>query len=237
MFFAKITAPHRGLLFINGKPKKVLEPGLHFVPPVVSSVVRVSCALRTEETELDVITKGGTPTRINVGYTARIKDIAKSVLNVDNPFATLKASVIAVISGGANNYTIDQLAQNKTQIAQAAAAELRTLSEDNGWGLGDFQVAIGDPSMSDELEKLLMREEAVRRENAANLDRARNQLEVARQLQLVARELEHSPFAQELLRMQMLTDMGEGGKVIVVDSKLPGGRTAASVAGSLGQQE
>ena len=74
-----------------------------------------------------------------------------------------------------------------------------------------------------------MREEAVKRENKANLDKARNQLEVARQLAEVGKVLESSPIAHELLRLQMLSDMGEGGKVVVIDAK--SGAQLAGLAG------
>ena len=73
--------------------------------------------------------------------------------------------------------------------------------------------------MSDELKRLLMREEAVRRESAANLEKAKAQVEVAKQLAEVSKALANDPFAKELLRLQMLADMAEGGKVIVIDAK------------------
>ena len=38
----------------------------------------------------------------------------------------------------------------------------------------------------------------------------------------VAKALSEEPFAKELLRLQMLADMGEGGKVIVLDAQNPG---------------
>ncbi len=214
-----IKAPNRGLVFTLGKPTRVLEPGVHWVSPIISSVQQISTAKFTAEVDVDVITKGGTPTTIKVGYTARVVDVMGALVNMDNPFATLRASVISVVSGSANDYSIDELAQYKSQIAEKAEQELHQLSAKNGWGLGDFQIATGDPSMTDELKRLLMREEAVKRENAANLERARNQLEVAKQLANVAGVLEGSPFARELLRLQMLSDMGAGGKVIVVDSQ------------------
>lgn len=214
-----IRAPFRGQVFTLGKPGRVLTPGVHWVSPMISNVVLVSTALRTEEVDIDVITKGGTPTTIKVGYTARITNVTHAVVNLENPFATLRMSVISVVSGAANSYSIDELAQYKTQIASAAEEELNELSDKNGWGLGNFQIAIGDPSMSEELKRLLMREEAVKRENAANLERARNQLEVAKQLANVSGILDESPFARELLRLQMIADMGAGGKVVVVDAK------------------
>jgi hypothetical protein len=233
MFLTRITAPDRGLLFFAGKPQRVLPPGVHITLPVVNSVRRITTALVTEQVEIDVITRGGTPTEIMVGYTARVVDVEKSIINVDNPFLTLRASVIAVVSGAANNYTIDQLAQNKNDIAESSEQELQGLSDRYGWGLGDFQVAVGDPSMSEDLKRLLMREEAVRRENAANLDRAKNQQRVAEQLKLVSASLADDPFAQDLLRLQVLTDMGEGSKVIVVDSKaMPSAALASAVGGS-----
>ena len=114
---------------------------------------------------------------------------------------------------------VDELAQYKTKIATAAEEELKELADKNGWGLGNFQIAIGDPSMSEELKRLLMREEAVKRENAANLERARNQLEVTKQLANVSSILDGSPVARELLRLQMIADMGAGGKVVVLDTK------------------
>ena len=231
--FAKINAPYQGLLFRAGRPKRVLPAGFHFILPVVDSVRKVNCSLRTEEAEVDVITRGGTPTQIKVGYTARITDVEKALLNLQKPFATLRASVISVVSGAANNYSIDELAQKKSMIAQESQQELLQLAESNQWGMGDFQIAIGDPSMSEELKKLLMREEAVKRENAANLERANNQLEVAKKLKEVALTLAENPFGQDLLRMQMLTDMGEGGKVIVVDSRSLGGASGGLLAEGL----
>lgn len=220
MFWTKINAPYAALTIVGGKPGRVLRPGFHIVLPFITSVRRISTQLRTEEVDIDVITRGGTPTSIKVGYTARVVDVEAAIINVGDPFATLRASVISVVSGAANSYTIDQLAQNKNEISEAAEAELAGLSKKHGWGLGDFQVAVGDPSMSEELKKLLMREEAVKRETSANLEKARNQVEIARQLVAVARELEEQPFARELLRLQVLADMGSGGKVIVVDSQV-----------------
>lgn len=217
-----IRAPYRGQVFTLGKPGRVLDPGVHWVSPFFTQVVMVSTALRTEEVDIDVITKGGTPTTIKVGYTARVTNVTDSLVNVENPFATLRISVISVVSGAANSYSIDELAQYKTQIAGEAEKELNELSQKNGWGLGNLQIAIGDPSMSEELKRLLMREEAVKRENAANLERARNQLDVAKQLANVSQILSDSPFARDLLRLQMISDMGAGGKVIVVDSKTDG---------------
>lgn len=217
-----IRAPYVGLVFTLGKPSKILEPGIHWVTPFISSVVQVSTALRTDEVDIDVITKGGTPTSIKVGYTARVINATQALVNVQNAFETLRVSVISVVSGSANSYSIDQLAEYKTQIAIQAQTELQELSNTNGWGLGGFQIAIGDPSMTDELKKLLMREEAVKRENAANIEKAKNQLAVAQQLANVAAILQNSPFAKELLRLQMLSDMGSGGKIIVVDSDSKG---------------
>lgn len=220
MFALKIIrAPYVGQVFTLGKPSRVLGPGIHVVTPMMQNVVLVSTALRTEEVDMDVITKGGTPTTIKVGYTARVVDVTAALVNVVDAFQTLRVSVISVVSGAANSYSIDELAQYKTQIADQAEKELADLSKKNGWGLGNFQIAIGDPSMSEELKRLLMREEAVKRENAANLERARNQLEVAKQLANVSAVLESSPFARDLLRLQMISDMGSGSKVIVVDSK------------------
>lgn len=216
-----IRAPYKGLKFTLGKPVGVLEPGVHWVSPILSNVQLISTALVTAEVDIAVITKGGTPTSIKIGYTGRIVNVMNALINVDNPFETLRMSVIAVVSGAANSYSIDELAQYKTQIATSAQGELAELSAANGWGLGDFQIAIGDPSMTDELKRLLMREEAVKRENAANLERARNQLEVAKQLANVAATLDDAPFARELLRLQMISDMGSGGKIVVVDSQSP----------------
>ncbi len=218
MCWTVVNAPHKGLVFQAGKPMSTLNAGLHIVMPW-QSVKRISCALVTQEVDVDVITRGGTPTTIKVGYSARVIEVKAAIVNMHDPFATLKLAVMSVVSGTANSYTIDQLAQNKNDIAEKAEAELAEASEKHGWGLGDFQIAIGDPSMSDELKRLLMREEAVKRESAANLEKAKNQVEVAQQLARVAKVLEDKPFARELLRLQMIADMAEGGKVVVVDAK------------------
>jgi len=215
MCWTIINAPNKGLVFQAGKPLHTLGPGFHIIMPW-QKVRRVSTALITQEVDIDVITKGGTPTSIKVGFTARIINVEHALVNMQDAFGTLKLTVMSVVSGTANSYTIDQLAQKKNEIADKAQEELTQASERHGWGLGDFQIAIGDPSLSEELKRLLMREEAVRRESAANLEKAKHQVAVARQLAEVAKAIQGVPFAQELLRLQMLADMGEGGKVIVV---------------------
>lgn len=93
----------------------------------------------------------GTPTSIKVGYTARVTDVEHALLNVDDAFGTLRVSVISVVSGTVNAYTIDQVAELKSEIAATAEAEPQELSDKNGWGLGNVQIAVGDPSMSGEL--------------------------------------------------------------------------------------
>jgi hypothetical protein len=218
LFFTIINAPFRGLIFSVGKPGRTLNPGFHFVMPW-ERVRQVSTALHTEEVDVDVITQGGTPTQVKVGFSGRVVDIEGALVNTQNPFATLRVSVISVVSGAANSYSIDQLAQYKNDISKSAEEELMALSKKNGWGLGDFQIAVGDPSLSEDLKKLMMREEAVKRENQANLDKAKNQLEVAKQLAAVGAILKNEPIAHELLRLQMLSDMGAGGKVVVIDAK------------------
>ena len=221
MFWTVINAPMKGLVFTAGRPGRVLNAGFHILMPW-NSVRRISTALVTQEVDVDVITQGGTPTTIKVGFTARVTDVKAALVNMQDAFGTLRLTVMSVVSGTANSYTIDQLAQKKNEISDQAETELAEASERYGWGLGDFQIAIGDPSMSDELKRLLMREEAVRRESAANLEKAKNQLAVAEQLKVVADAIADSPYAQELLRLQMLADMGEGGKVIVVPANASG---------------
>jgi len=221
MCWTIINAPNKGLVFMGGKPIKTLSAGVHMLLPF-QSVRKISTALRTAEVDVDVITQGGTPTTIKVGYTARVTDVEQALINMSDAFGTLRISVMSVVSGTANSYTIDQLAQRKNEIAEKAETELQQQAEKHGWGLGDFQIAIGDPSMSEELKRLLMREEAVRRESAANLEKAKNQVAVAEELAAVAAAIADSPFARELLRLQMLSDMGEGGKIIVVDAKSEG---------------
>ena len=227
MFWTIVNAPNKGLVFTAGKPVRVLGPGFHTLMPW-NSVRRFSTALVTQEVDVDVITQGGTPTTIKVGFTARVTDVQAALVNMQDAFGTLRLTVMSVVSGTANSYTIDQLAQKKNEIADQAETELAEASERHGWGLGDFQIAIGDPSMSDELKRLLMREEAVRRESAANLEKAKNQVAVAQQLKAVADAIADSPYAQELLRLQMLADMGEGGKVIVVPAN--GGSTGLALS-------
>ncbi len=226
MCWTIVNAPNKGLVFMGGKPIKTLDAGVHILLPF-QSVRKISTALRTAEVDVDVITQGGTPTSIKVGYTARVTNVEEALVNMSDAFATLRISVMSVVSGTANSYTIDQLAQRKNEIADKAEAELSEQAKKHGWGLGDFQIAIGDPSMSEELKRLLMREEAVRRESAANLEKAKNQIAVAEQLAAVAKALSKSPFARELLRLQMLADMGEGGKVIVVDAKSENAKNTA----------
>ena len=86
MFFTIINAPFKGLVFTVGKPGRTLGPGFHITMPW-ESVRRVSTALHTEEVSVDVITRGGTPTQVKVGFSGRVVDIEGALVNTQNPFA------------------------------------------------------------------------------------------------------------------------------------------------------
>jgi len=51
-------------------------------------------------------------------------DLRDSLANTSDTFCTLRSSGIAVVSGAANNYSIDGLAQFKTLFSQNAEAVL-----------------------------------------------------------------------------------------------------------------
>lgn len=88
------------------------------------------------------------------------------------------------------------------------------MSEKKSWGVGEFQITVGDPELSDDLKRAMMREEEVIRENKGDLAKAKNQLEVARILLEAAELYRGNPVALQLRKWQVLSELSSDSTII-----------------------
>lgn len=218
--FRVTTAPNKRVIFTWGKLSAIKEPGLTWILIGVQSTTQVDCALLSQEQEVDVIARGGTPVRVKVGITLRVVDVKLYVLNVAGSLWTIVGNILkSEASGQLNDYSVDEMSRHKATIIENIEQALQRMSDAKGWGLGEFQITVGDPELSDDLKRAMMREEEVQRENKGDIAKAQNQIEVARILTEAARLYEGNPVALLLRKWQVLSELSSDS-TIVVDTAL-----------------
>ena len=114
----KIIQPYQqGLLIVLGSFKRVLNPGVNFVPPLVSNVVRID--LRTQVLDVprqEVITKDNSPTNVDAIIYIKVIDPKKSYFEVtDYRIATI-ALAQTTLRSIIGDMELDEILYNRDKI-------------------------------------------------------------------------------------------------------------------------
>ncbi len=114
----KIIQPYQqGLLIVLGAFKRVLNPGVNFVPPLISNVVRID--LRTQVLDVprqEVITKDNSPTNVDAIIYIKVIDPKKSFFEVtDYRIATI-ALAQTTLRSIIGDMELDEILYNREKI-------------------------------------------------------------------------------------------------------------------------
>lgn len=114
----RIIQPYQqGLLIVLGSYKRVLNPGVNFVPPLVSRVIKVD--LRTQVLDVprqEVITKDNSPTNVDAIIFIKVIDPVKSFFEVtDYKIATI-ALAQTTLRSIIGDMELDEILYNRERI-------------------------------------------------------------------------------------------------------------------------
>lgn len=159
-----VTQGHAGIIERMGKYAKTVGPGVHFIMPIFSRMIRVSLKEQSDHYEPQVaITKDHMQIRVDAVLFFRIIDPKKSVYDVENyktQVETLTVSTLRNVIGGT---TLSECLSNREMIN----AKLREVLDENTGRMGvkvtELQIKSIDPPQDFR--------EAMEREKRAEIDR------------------------------------------------------------------
>lgn len=209
---AVVQSHERGLLYVDGRLVRVLEPGAYAFHQEDRTVALVRVDMRERELAIvgqEVMTKDHVTLRMNVTLKVRVVDARASVESVQGVDAALYSEAQLVVRRFVATHTVDELLESRVEASRAMRAEL--LERSREWGVEIVALDLKDLVLPGEMKTILNRVvEATKQAEANNILR-REETAATRSLANTAKVLQDNPM---LLRLKELESYKELAKEI-----------------------
>ena len=205
----------RGIAFRFGHLRPTLEPGIHFVFPLVDSLQRVDLRVITLTIPpQEVITKDNVPARVNAVVLFKVLEPKDAILKVENYAIATSQISQTTLRSLLGRVDLDTLLANRDDlnIDLQGVIDART----KPWGIEVSTVEIKDVEIPEAMQRAMAREAEAERERRAKVISARGELEASDELRQAAETLSQSPASLQLRYLQTLLELGADQNSTVV---------------------
>jgi regulator of protease activity HflC (stomatin/prohibitin superfamily) len=197
----------RGVVFRLGRFLTIKGPGLYWIIPLVDRQQKVDIRTKTVDLEQqETITKDSVTIKVNAVLWFKITNPEDAIIQVaDYNKAVYKFSVTA-LRNIIGQHSLDEVLREREQINRTLLKMVDLAAQP--WGIKIEMVEMKDVEIPEGMQRAMAREAEAIREKRARIVKAEAELEASIKLTQGAKEMEGSPIALELRRMQMLAEIG-----------------------------
>lgn len=197
----------RAIVFRLGRFVGTRGPGLYFIIPFIERQQTIDIRTKTVDLEQqETITKDSVTIKVNAVLWFRVTNPADAIIKVaDFNKAVYQLSVTALRNIIGQNQ-LDEVLRERAKINGSLLQIVDAATE--AWGVKIELVEIKDVEIPESMQRAMAREAEAIREKRARIIKAEAELEASLKLTQGAIEMEKSPLALELRRMQMLSEIG-----------------------------
>lgn len=202
----QVNEYERGVKFVLGKFKKVLDPGWHMILPIFQSYQKTDIRVKVVDVpEQDAITKDNVTIKINAVLYFYIFDAKKSLLSVQNCAYAVTQLAQTTMRNLVGSVTLDELLTDRERISNEICLIVDKATDE--WGVKIQNVELKDIALPTEMQRVIAKVAEAEREKAAVITKASGELEASKNLSLAAKELSNSPGALHLRTLSTINDV------------------------------
>lgn len=193
----------RGILYVNGRCVRVLDPGAYWIFPIGRVLVRMDTRPRLETIKgQEILSRDAVTLRMSVIVEYRVTDPAAAINMVEDYIAAVYAEVQLALREAVSHEDVDSLLEGRDLIG-------KKILEVASRGTGRFGVVLDRAEVKDimfpgELKNVFARVVEARKDGLAALERARGETAALRSLANTARMLEGNPELKYLRQLQTI---------------------------------
>lgn len=197
----------RAIVFRLGRFTTIKGPGLYYIIPFIER--RQTIDIRTKTVDLErqeTITKDSVTIKVNAVLWFRVTDPAKAIIRVANYNQAVYQFSVTALRNIIGQHLLDEVLKEREQINGTLQKMVDAATEP--WGIKIEMVEMKDVEIPESMQRAMAREAEAIREKRARIIKAEAELEASVKLTQGAKQMEESPIALELRRMQMLSEIG-----------------------------
>jgi len=197
----------RAIVFRLGRFQSIKGPGLYWIIPLIEMQKRVDIRTKTVDLEQqETITKDSVTIKVNAVLWFKITNPDKAIIKVADYNKAVYQFSVTALRNIIGQHSLDEVLREREQINGTLQKIVDTTTEP--WGIKIEMVEMKDVEIPEAMQRAMAREAEAIREKRARIVKAEAELEASLKLTQGAKEMEKSPIALELRRMQMLSEIG-----------------------------
>lgn len=197
----------RAIIFRLGRFIGIKGPGLYWLIPFIDQQQRVDIRTKTVDLEQqETITKDSVTIKVNAVLWFRITNPEDAIIKVADYNKAVYQFSVTALRNIIGQHSLDEVLKGREQINATLQRIVDTTTEP--WGIKIEMVEMKDVEIPEAMQRAMAREAEAIREKRARIVKAEAELEASIKLTQGAKEMEGSPIALELRRMQMLSEIG-----------------------------
>jgi regulator of protease activity HflC (stomatin/prohibitin superfamily) len=197
----------RAIVFRLGRYQSIKGPGLYWLIPFIEKQQRVDIRTKTVDLEQqETITKDSVTIKVNAVLWFRIINPEDAIIKVADYYSAVYQFSVTALRNIIGQHSLDEVLREREQINGSLQKIVDSATEP--WGIKIEMVEMKDVEIPEGMQRAMAREAEAIREKRARIVKAEAELEASIKLTQGAKEMERSPIALELRRMQMLSEIG-----------------------------
>jgi len=197
----------RAIVFRLGRYQSIKGPGLYWIIPLIDTQQRVDIRTKTVDLERqETITKDSVTIKVNAVLWFKITNPKEAIIKVDDYNKAVYQFSVTALRNIIGQHSLDEVLRDREQINGTLQKMVDTITEP--WGIKIEMVEMKDVEIPEGMQRAMAREAEAIREKRARIVKAEAELDASIKLTQGAQEIEKSPMALELRRMQMLSEIG-----------------------------
>jgi regulator of protease activity HflC (stomatin/prohibitin superfamily) len=197
----------RAVIFRLGRFQSIKGPGLYWIIPFIDAQQRVDIRTKTVDLEQqETITKDSVTVKVNAVLWFKITNPENAIIKVADYNKAVYQFSVTALRNIIGQHTLDEVLREREQINGTLQKMVDSATEP--WGIKIEMVEMKDVEIPEAMQRAMAREAEAIREKRARIVKAEAELEASIKLTQGAKEMEKSPIALELRRMQMLSEIG-----------------------------
>src|SRR5436190_5671962 len=196
----------RGVIFVLGRLLGAKGPGLFWVPPFISRMVKVDLRIVTLNVPpQEIISKDNVTIKVTAVVYFYVVDPAAAVVNVVDFIQATSQIGQTTLRNVLGQSELDELLSQRNKINR----ELQTIIDEHTerWGVKVTAVEIKDVELPSTMQRAMAKQAEAEREKRAKIIHAQGELQASAQLAQAAQVIGSQPATLQLRYLQTLTEI------------------------------
>ena len=197
----------RAIVFRLGRYHATKGPGIYLIIPFIDRQITVDIRTRTVDLEQqETITKDSVTIKVNAVLWFKVVNPEDAIIKVANYNQAVYQFSVTALRNIIGQHHLDEVLREREEINSTLQKIVDAATE--SWGIKIEMVEMKDVEIPESMQRAMAREAEAIREKRARIIKAEAELEASIKLTQGAKQMEGSPIALELRRMQMLSEIG-----------------------------